>query len=219
MADDTALRLYRALVRHDPAAAISVIERAAAVGMPQAALFDTVFAPAMAILGGSWADGSIDEYTFTQASAVADQVIPFVTPPLAPRDTGIAVLIGSMHGDTHDVRKNIIASALRDAGHRVFDLGVDVRPTVFLERAEETGARIVIVCAEMVATAQAVTRVAEMFQSAGRTGVALLVSGGPFAADPRLVKAAGALGGVTGVDEALALVADAAVGSEAGGGA
>ncbi|HET6497746.1 MAG TPA: cobalamin-dependent protein, partial [Coriobacteriia bacterium] len=116
-----------------------------------------------------------------------------------------------------DVGKSIIASALRDAGHRVFDLGADVRPATFLERAEETGARIVIVCAEMVATAHAVARVTEMFQSAGRTGIVLLVSGGPFAADPALVKAAGARGCVTGADEALALVAAAAAERDAGG--
>jgi len=212
VADDASLRLYRALVRQDPAAAISVIERVRAGGTAQAALFDTLFAPAMAILGGSWADGSINEYTFTQAAVVADQIMSFVTPPAAARDTGVAVLVGSVHGDSHDIGKNIIAAALRDAGHRVLDLGVDVLPARFLERVEETGARIVIVCAEMLSTAHAVQRVHEMFLSAERADVVLLVSGAPFAADTRLVRAVGATDVVHGAESALRLVGRAALG-------
>jgi hypothetical protein len=46
---------------------------------------DSLFAPAIAILGGSWADGSINEYTFTQAAVVSDQLISFVTPPRTRR--------------------------------------------------------------------------------------------------------------------------------------
>lgn len=210
MPDDAALRLYRALVRHDPAAAISVIEKARAAGTTQSSLFDTVYAPALAILGGSWADGSINEYVFTQAAVVADQILSFVAPPVAARDTGIGVIVGSMHGDTHDVGKNIMASALRDAGHRVVDLGVDVRPARFLERVEDTASRIVIVCAQMVSTARAVRRVREMFLSAECTDVALLVSGSPFVADPRLVSAVGADGVVRGAEDALHLVAQTA---------
>ncbi|MBE0417431.1 MAG: cobalamin B12-binding domain-containing protein [Coriobacteriia bacterium] len=211
MTDDAALRLYRALVRHDPAAAISVVERVRADGVQQAALFDSLFTPAMAILGGSWADGSINEYTFTQASVVADQIMSFVTPPRSAGDTGIAVLIGSMHRDLHDIDKNIVAATLREAGHRVVDLGSDVRPADFLHRAEETGARIVIVCAQMVSTARAVLRVQEMFLSAGRNDLVLLVSGGPFVADERLAREVRADGVVRGAESAMRLVARAAL--------
>lgn len=206
MADDAALRLYRALVRHDPAAAISVIERVRAGGTPQEALFDTLFAPAMAILGGSWADGSINEYAFTQAAVTADQIMSFVTPPAGAADTGVGVLVGCMHGDRHDIGKNIVAAALREAGHRVTDLGVEVLPARFLERAEESGARIVIVFAEMLTTAHAVERVHEMFLSAERDDVTLLVSGAPFVADPRLATAVGANGAVRGAEDALRAV-------------
>jgi len=216
VADDAALRLYRALVRHDPAAAISIIERVRAGDTPQAELFDTLFTPAMAILGGSWADGSINEYTFTQAAVTADQIMSFVSPPAGIRDTGIGVLVGCMHGDRHDIGKNIVAAALRDAGHRVTDLGADVLPARFLERAEESGAHIVIVFAEMLSTAHAVERVHEMFLSAGHD-IVLLVSGAPFVADPRLAGAVGADGMVRGAEEALRAVARAASGTPDGG--
>jgi methanogenic corrinoid protein MtbC1 len=197
-------------VSHDPAGAISVIERAKQGGVAQAHLFDQLFAPAMSLLGGAWASGAIDEYTFTQASVVAEQITSFVTPPTAAQDTGITVLVGTMHHDFHETDKDITAAALKEAGHRVIDLGVDVRPAEFLERAEESGARIVIVFAQMMSTAQSVVRVREMFSAGGRDDVVIFVAGGPFAADVSLAKAVGANGVSRGAESALKLVAKAA---------
>jgi methanogenic corrinoid protein MtbC1 len=210
MADDSSARLYQAFVNHDPAAAISVIERAKKGGIAQAKLFDQLFAPAMSLLGGAWASGTIDEYTFTQASVVAEQITSFVTPPTAAQDTGVTVLVGTMHHDHHAIDKDITAAALKEAGHRVIDLGVDVRPAEFLERADETGARIVIVFAQMMSTAKSVERVKEMFTAGRREDIVMFVAGGPFVADLALAKAVGANGVSRGAESALKLVAKAA---------
>ncbi len=206
MADDAAARLYQAFVSQDPAQAIAVIEKVKASGVAQAQLFDQLFAPAMSLLGGAWANGTIDEYSFTQASVVAEQITSFVTPPTTAQDTGITVLVGTMHRDFHSIDKDITAAALKEAGHRVIDLGIDVRPAEFLERAEETGARIVIVFAQMVGVAKSVSRIREMFSAGGRDDIVLFVSGGPFTADVSLAKAVGANGVVRGAESALKLV-------------
>jgi methanogenic corrinoid protein MtbC1 len=210
MADDSSARLYQAFVSHDPGAAISVVERAKKGGVAQAQLFDQLFAPAMSLLGGAWASGAIDEYTFTQASVVAEQITSFVTPPTAAQDTGITVLVGTMHHDHHEIDKDITAAALKEAGHRVIDLGVDVRPAEFLERAEETGARIVMVFAQMMSTARSVLRVREMFSAGGRDDVVIFVAGGPFVADVALAKGVGANGVSRGAESALKLIAKVA---------
>lgn len=210
MADDVAARLYQAFVSQDPAQAISVIEKARSSGIPQTKLFDQLFVPAMSLLGGAWASGAIDEYTFTQASVVAEQITSFVTPPTTAQDTGITVLLGCMHRDSHGIDKDITAAALKEAGHRVIDLGVDVRPAEFLERLEETGTRIVLVFAQMAGTAKSVSRVREMFTASGHDDVVLLVSGAPFSADVKLAKGVGANGVVRGAESALKLVAKAA---------
>ena len=210
MADDSPTRLYQAFIASDPASAINVIERAKSNGIPQAQLFDKLFAPAMSQLGGAWASGSIDEYTFTRAAVVAEQVTSFVTPPNAAQDTGITVLVGTMHRDLHGMDKDITAAALKEAGHRVIDLGVDVRPAEFLERAEETGARIVLVFAQMIGTARSVVRIREMFTAGGREDVVIFVSGGPFSADTELAKSVGANGVARGAESALKLVAKVA---------
>ena len=208
--DDSAARLYQAFVSQDPAAAIGVIERAKRGGVAQVQLFDQLFAPAMSLLGGAWASGAIDEYTFTQASVIAEQITSFVIPPTTSGDTGVTVILGTMHHDHHTIDKDITAAALKEAGNRVIDLGADVRPAEFLERAEESGCKLVIVYAQLIGTARSVIRVREMFSTAGHSDVVILVAGGPFVADPTLAKAVGANGIVRGAESALKLVAKAA---------
>lgn len=207
MATDEAANLYQAFVDQEPASAISVVERVRASGVAQDALFDAVYAPAMGLLGGAWASGAIDEMTFTQAAVVAEQVSSFVMPSAARRDTGVTVVVGTVHRDRHDIGRTIVAAALKEAGFRVSDLGSDVRPADFLERVEETGAHIIIVFAEMMRTARSVAQVRETLTANGREGVAMLVAGGPFVADERLAREVGANGVVLGAESALKMVA------------
>ena len=210
MPDDAPARLFQAFVSQDPAAAIGVIERAKRAGVAQVQLFDQLFAPAMSLLGGAWASGVIDEYTFTQAAVIAEQITSFVIPPTTSGDNGVTVLVGTMHHDLHTIDKDITAAALKEAGNRVIDLGADVRPAEFLERAEESGARILIVFAQLIGVAHSVSRVREMFSAGGRNDITLLVAGGPFIADQKLARSVGANGIVRGAESALKLVAKAA---------
>lgn len=203
---DQVTRLYEALVADDRSAAITAIEAARASGAGQAELFDTLFAPAVALLGGAWARGEIDEYAFARASAAADQVVSFVTAPPAAQDSGVTVVIGVVRGDGHTSAKNIVTSALKESGHRVVDLGDDVPVTDFAERAAESGALIIIACAEQVATARSVADVRELLRESGRDDVALLVCGGPFTADEGLARSVGANGVVPGAERGVALV-------------
>jgi methanogenic corrinoid protein MtbC1 len=199
-------RLYRSLAASDPAAAISAIEEAKAGGVPHAQLFDSVFVPAMAMLGEKWAAGELDELAFTQASVAAEQVTSFVVPPATSPDRGITVVVGCMEGDRHDLRKNIFGAALKTAGYRVLDLGVSTSPAEFLAGVDETGARIVLAFAEMVATASAVKRVREMLDAGGRSDVVLLVVGGPFEAEPEVARLLGANGVANSAQSVLRIV-------------
>ncbi|MDY0339859.1 MAG: cobalamin-dependent protein [Coriobacteriia bacterium] len=218
MAADAAAQLYQAFVDQDPAEAIQVVERMRASGVAQDALFDVLYAPAMGLLGGSWASGAIDEITFTQAAVVAEQVGSFVMPPAATRDTGVTIVLGTIHRDQHSIGRTIVAATLKEAGYRVNDLGIDVRPADFVERVGETGARIVIVFAETMRAARSVASIRDMFVAEGVTGVVLLVSGGPFAADGGLAREVGANGVVTGAEPAIRIVSRVAR-DLAGGGA
>ena len=206
MADDYSLKLFRAFVDQDPSRAIDVISAAKNAGVSQSQIFDQIYAPALSLLGGAWASGAVDEYAFTQSSVVAEKVISFALPPMKADDTGVTVLMGTMHHDLHSIDKTIASAALKEAGHRVIDLGVDVRPADFLARAEETDAGIVFVFASMSSTAASVSRVREMFQAGNREDVVIFVGGGPFVADAALARAVGANGVSRGAESAMRLV-------------
>jgi methanogenic corrinoid protein MtbC1 len=47
------------------------------------------------------------------------------------------VLLGTIEGDVHYIGKNIFSAVLEGDGYEVHDLGVDVPPAVFLDKAKE----------------------------------------------------------------------------------
>ena len=46
-------------------------------------------------------------------------------------------MIGTVQGDLHDIGKNLVVMMLKGAGFKVMDVGVDVAPDVFVEKAKE----------------------------------------------------------------------------------
>lgn len=202
----SATRLFDAFVGQDPPTAIAVVEEARAAGVERDDLFDQVFVPAMALLGQAWAAGDIDEVTFAQAAVVAEQLTSFVLPQAAVADTGVTVIVGCLAGETHSIGRNMVVAALKEAGHRVIDLGVDTRAAVFLEKVEETGARLLVVCAEMMGTAEAAGDVRDLLSAGGHDEVLMLACGGPFDADPALAKRLGMNGVIQGAESAMRLV-------------
>lgn len=218
MSDGVVERLYQAIAANDPAAAIAVVSDAKAHGIPQDRLFGDVYIPALAMLGAAWAAGEIDEFRFTEAAVVAEQVTSFVTLPPAAPDRGVTVVLGAAEGDRHDLRKNIFAAALKTAGFRVLDLGVDTSPEEFLSGVDETGSRVAIVFAETVGSAGSVGGIRRAFDEGGRSDTLLLVSGGPFEADPGAAKVVGA-NGVANTAQGILRLVERVVADRLGGGA
>ena len=53
------------------------------------------------------------------------------------------IVLGTVHGDLHDIGKNIFRSMAEAAGFKVFDLGTDVAVEVFVEKVREIKPEIV----------------------------------------------------------------------------
>jgi 5-methyltetrahydrofolate--homocysteine methyltransferase len=88
------------------------------------------------------------------------------------------IVIGTVHGDRHDIGKNLVALLLECAGFEVFDLGVDVEPGAFIDGAREKRADLVALSALINTTMPAMeTTVARIRSEAG--GTKTLVGGAP----------------------------------------
>ena len=90
------------------------------------------------------------------------------------------VVIGTIVGDQHDIGKNLVAMMLKGAGFEVIDLGVDVAPDAFIDKAEEVGAKIICISALLTTTMPGMQTVVENLKARGlRDKYIVMVGGAP----------------------------------------
>jgi 5-methyltetrahydrofolate--homocysteine methyltransferase len=103
----------------------------------------------MELVGKRFEDGEYFLAELISAGAIMEETVALLKPHLeagAVTSSGV-VVVGTVQGDLHDVGKNILVSMLKSAGFKVVDLGVDVPPERFVEKAKETKADIVCLSA------------------------------------------------------------------------
>lgn len=61
-------------------------------------------------------------------------------------------VVGTVKGDLHDIGKNLVVMMLKGAGLEIYDLGVDVEPDTFINKAEEVGADVICMSALLTTT-------------------------------------------------------------------
>ena len=61
-------------------------------------------------------------------------------------------VIGTVQGDLHDIGKNLVVMMLKGAGFEIHDLGVDVAPDAFIDKAEEVDADVICMSALLTTT-------------------------------------------------------------------
>jgi len=90
------------------------------------------------------------------------------------------VLIGTVKGDLHDIGKNLVSMMMEGAGFKITDLGVDVSPEKFAEKAQEMQPDIVGMSALLSTTMTAMPRTIEALEKAGiRDKVKVMIGGAP----------------------------------------
>ncbi|MEM2293019.1 MAG: corrinoid protein [Nitrososphaeria archaeon] len=90
------------------------------------------------------------------------------------------VVSGTVKGDIHDIGKNILVAMLRANGFEVYDLGVDVPTSKFIEEAERVQADIITLSALMASTLGGQKDVIDYLKASGkRDKFIVMVGGGP----------------------------------------
>ncbi len=96
---------------------------------------------------------------------------------LKQEQSGI-VVIGTVKGDQHDIGKNLVALLLRANHFDVHDLGVDVGPQEFVEKAKAADADIIGLSALLTTTAPYQAEVINYLRDSGLQGEYDVVIGG-----------------------------------------
>jgi len=90
------------------------------------------------------------------------------------------VVIGTVKGDLHDIGKNLVSMMMGGAGFTITDLGVDVPPEKFAQKAQEVEADIVALSALLSTTMPAMPQTIEALRKAGiRDKVKVMIGGAP----------------------------------------
>ena len=90
------------------------------------------------------------------------------------------VLIGTVRGDLHDIGKNLVSMMLEGAGFTITDLGVNVSPEKFVEKAKEVEPDIVGMSALLSTTMPAMPETIKSLEKAGlRDRVKVMIGGAP----------------------------------------
>ncbi len=91
------------------------------------------------------------------------------------------VVIGVIQGDTHDIGKNLVKLMLETAGFEVYDLGRDVPPEKFVEKARETGADLIAISTLMTTTMDGIAEVIRILNREGiRDQFRVIIGGAPI---------------------------------------
>jgi len=92
------------------------------------------------------------------------------------------LVIGSVHGDFHEIGKNMVKMMFEAAGWEVHDLGCDVPLDLFVEKQDEVMADILAMSAMMTTTMMEMKKVIAAVK-AKRPGCLILIGGAPVTRD------------------------------------
>ena len=168
--------------------------------------------PVLETIGKMWP--GTEEFSLAQgyvAGKIADDIL---TKLVASRNSTVKktetkgpVVIGNIEDDYHPLGRKMVVAFLRVAGWGVYDLGKDVMPKEFVDKALEVGARVIGASAMMYTTAMNIQKLREEIDNRELTGyLQLAVGGAVFKLRQELVKKIGGDGTAKSAINAPALM-------------
>ncbi len=118
------------------------------------------------------------------AGEIFKEVMQILSPIISHQTQGTvigSVLLGTVAGDIHNIGKNILSMLLSSYGFTVVDLGVDVPPEVFLEKANETKPDIIALSGLLTSSFESMRETIDLIHAKGVGPVAstpIVVGGG-----------------------------------------
>ena len=111
------------------------------------------------------------------------------------KKSGGKVLIGTVHGDLHDIGKNIVTFMLDVNGFDVIDLGIDVQPRDFIKAIEEGQPQVVGLSGFLTLAFDSMKETIEAIEAAGlRDNIKIMIGGGQVDEQIRTYTGADAFG-------------------------
>jgi methanogenic corrinoid protein MtbC1 len=149
---------------------------------------------AMQIVGRRFSEGTYFIPDLVYSGKILEQVAALIKPGLAqvPHSEKLGkIVLGTVAGDLHDIGKNLVTFMLDVNGFAVYDLGVDVKPQIFVDKIREIQPQIVGLSGFLTSVYQAMKDTVDAIAASGlRNEVKIMIGGGVM--DEEVRKFAGA---------------------------
>ncbi len=90
------------------------------------------------------------------------------------------LVLGTVHGDLHDIGKNIFKNMVEIAGFEVYDIGIDQAPEAFVAKIKETNPVIVGMSGVLTLALDSMKDTVDAIKAAGlRDKVKIIIGGNP----------------------------------------
>ncbi|MEJ5258726.1 MAG: corrinoid protein [Anaerohalosphaeraceae bacterium] len=172
--------LAQAVIDGNPTEAVRLTKQALEEGLSPKTILNEGLIAGMDVVGVRFKANEIYIPQVVIAGRAMKMAMELLEPKLAAAGVdpiGKAV-IGTVQGDLHDIGKNLVAMMLKGAGFKVEDLGVDVDPETFVEKAKSTNAQIVGLSALLTTTMTAMDKTIQAIREAGLS-CKVMVGGAP----------------------------------------
>jgi 5-methyltetrahydrofolate--homocysteine methyltransferase len=174
--------LAEAVAKGDIQSATAETQKAVDAGMNVRDVLDNGLIAAMDEVGERFAKGLIFVPQMLRSAKTMQECVKLLEPLFGEGDVTSKgkVLIGTVKGDLHDIGKNLVSMMMEGAGFSITDLGVDVAPEKFVQKAQEVEPDIVALSALLSTTMPAMPQTIEALEKAGlRAKVKVMIGGAP----------------------------------------
>ena len=184
MSTELLLQIRECVVKGDQGAALLLVQQALESGLEPMQIIDEGLTPAMNVVGDKFSCGEYFIPHLVMAARAMQSAMKVIEPELKKRHqafegAGTAV-IGTVHGDIHEIGKSLVGVMLSANGFEVHDLGVNVPVEAFVAKVQETGAGLVGLSSLLTTTMVVQRKVIQALEGAGlRDRVKVMVGGAP----------------------------------------
>ncbi|MBN1221781.1 MAG: corrinoid protein [Candidatus Aminicenantes bacterium] len=173
----------QAILDCDIAKAVDVAKEGLAEGVDPIEFITKGFREGITQIGELFSQGEIFMPQLIQAAEAMKAVNKIITDgiPDADRPKKGKVVIGTVHGDIHDIGKFLVISLLQVNGFEIFDLGHDVECQQFIDKAIEVEADIIGTSALLTTTMTEQKKLEEELRKSGlKDRFKTMVGGAPI---------------------------------------
>ena len=172
--------IYDAVIQYNLKGIAELVQAELDSGTDIAALLNQGLISPMDDIGRRFSEGELFIPEMLMAAKAMQDGLEVLKPYLTqtaskPKGT---VIIGTVHGDLHDIGKNLVAMMLEGAGFKVIDLGVNVETNKFIDAVNEHDANVVGLSALLTTTMPAIKETVAALKKE-IPGIKIMVGGAP----------------------------------------